>query len=119
MYMNNYRVPATAVVLQNPSSVSTNSQVTFNCSVTGNGVDPVSVTWKITEANSQTETNVNFNTQLFGQANPSDGSVLSMTTFFLSSDLANKRLWCVVTDQGSTSPSYQIFTYITVTNQGN
>jgi len=119
MYRNNNNVLATAVVLQNPSSVSANTQVTFNCSVSGNGVDPASVTWKITEANSQTETSVNFTTQLFGTANPSDGSVLSMTTFVLTSDIANKRLWCVVTDQGSTTPSYQIFTYITITNQGN
>ncbi|XP_052265186.1 multiple epidermal growth factor-like domains protein 10 isoform X7 [Dreissena polymorpha] len=104
----------TSVVLYNSINVAVGQQATYNCSISGTGPDP-SVAWKMTDT-SGNPISVSFTVRNTGTDITSDGSLLSSNTFLVQSSHINQRLWCSVTDVGSASTSYQIFTHITETS---
>ncbi|WAR04953.1 hypothetical protein MAR_020322 [Mya arenaria] len=110
---------ATSVVLLNAVSVQTGSVSSFNCTVTGSGPDPASVVWSIRDTSGNLLSSASlFTTQLFGTADSTDGSVISQGTFTVTQSHLGQRLFCTVTDQGSSSTT-SIYTVITATNQAN
>ncbi|XP_052805212.1 extracellular matrix protein A-like isoform X1 [Mya arenaria] len=109
----------TSVVLLNAVSVQTGSVSSFNCTVTGSGPDPASVVWSIRDTSGNLLSSASlFTTQLFGTADSTDGSVISQGTFTVTQSHLGQRLFCTVTDQGSSSTT-SIYTVITATNQAN
>ena len=104
---------ASSLVLHLSQNVQVGSQVNFNCTATGSGLDPTFI-WSIKFKNGTTVSPTLTALYPLADSNANDGEAMSQVKFVVTAehlDPSNtKRLWCGAVDSGNVSPSIQIYT---------